>query len=772
MVLGLLAGTVLSPWPLAVLALAAAIVLGRRLRAARRLPILALLLVLGWVRMWMVMAPAVPDPASAVAVVSGRVQSVTERPWGAALQLPSAAIASDGAGVPARTGVIVHVRDPGDVVAGQLVQVRGQLGLPATATNPGGFDYRRYLRLRGISYLLSAPALTAGPEPGPGLIPAVHAARRRLERALDELYPPRQARLLRGLLLGEREALDPELARDFSAAGIGHLLAVSGLHIGVLVGCVAAAGRWLGLGGRWFVAAAGTMLLAYGTLLAWPPSVLRAAVMAAVALGRRRLPGLDALALATMVCLLVRPGDLTSPGLQLSVAAVAGIMAAAPRRRPAPGAGGWIGAAIAVSAAAQAAVLPILAYHFGTVSLVAVAGSVLSLPLVTVILPLAMLSVLLDLVPPALLLARLAAMVAGLATQLLAGVAGLVAALPLTTVTLPPPPLLPLALYLGGLGLGYQRRHRRRGAALVLLALGLYWFAYQVPPGRLDLIALDVGQGDATLLHWRGGAVLVDGGDTGRGRYDVLPLLRHRGIRRLDLVVATHAHADHVAGLLEVLEGIPVGELWHPGLETDAPHQRALLELAAALDIPTLTPRAGQRRQLPGRVTIQVLGPPLPLLRGTSCDVNNSSLVLRVSLGRVALLLTGDIHSEAEAAILAGGAPLRSALLRVAHHGSHSSSTEAFLEAVRPLHSIISVGPNRHGHPHDEVLERLAVWAQHNWRTDRGGAVSVATDGRELRVYNHAAGRPWWRALLGPLWPPDRLGATAARATAGVPQQQ
>ena len=256
---------------------------------------------------------------------------------------------------------------------------------------------------------------------------------------------------------------------------------------------------------------------------------------------------------------------------------------------------------------------------------------------------------------------------------------------------------------------------------------------------------LDVGQGDACVVEGpTGKTVVVDGGGhPGTDERDgddpgtrvVVPFLRYRGISAVDLLVVTHPDDDHAQGLVAVVERLRVRaclDFGHAG--TSSAYGR-LRERLRRRDIPVIAARRGQRIDLGGGARIEVVHPAAYPVSGARSETNNNSVVLRVVYGRSAVLLTGDAEQEAEADLLASGHTISADLLKIGHHGSRWSTSESFLDRVRPSLAVISCGrENLYNHPHPEVLERLARRGVRVFRTDRQGAVTVETDGDRLRV--------------------------------------
>ncbi len=688
-----------------------------------------------------------------------------------------------------------------------------------------GFDYPAYLARQGIGGI--ARTRTAQLLPASGADPARLAAalRQTLLRGLNTVIPEPEAALGAGILLGVRSSIAPQVQDAFAAAGLTHVVAISGWNIAIVAALVAAAARPLERrrGGRFSAAiAAGVTVTGYVLLTGASPSVVRAALMAAgmlvARLGGSRAHAASALALAALAMLLAAPSVLWDVGFQLSGLATAGLIwFAAPletrfARWPA-----WVREPMALTLAAQLTTLPIVVGNFERLSLVSPLANVVVVPIVplvmlacAVVAPLGVLDAVLHLP----LLSDAALFVAGggawltLRVMILAG--QVAAALPLASIPVSAPPLLAVAWYPGlwwaarrlgraapeapagpvparpvrkGRGVSLHRiRVAAAGAATRVArpavgvgALGTLLAVTALiglPDGRLHVIALDIGQGDAILVRMASGAtLLVDGGP------DPELLLRRLGERlpwwqrRIDIVVLTHPHEDHVAGLIAVLERYRVGLILEPGRDYPNPTYDRFVALARAEPGGTYAiARAGQTLRLDGVSRLSILYPtsadgagPLP-----AGDINNGSVVAELRSGDFRALLTGDAEMPVEEVLLARGAVGVVDLLKIGHHGSTSSTGEAFLAALRPGVALISVGAdNEYGHPHAATLEHLAaVDGLDVYRTDLEGSVEVVSDGTAYRVQTAAGAGAWRRtdsqhALAGRLPPPAGGGTVS-----------
>jgi competence protein ComEC len=556
--------------------------------------------------------------------------------------------------------------------------------------------------------------------------------------------------LLPGLVDGDVSGLDAQLAADFKTAGLSHLTAVSGTNVAIVTGAVLLLLRALTCGPRTSAVAAGVTLAGFVVLARPSPSVLRAAVMGAIALlalatGRPR-SALPALGAAVLVLVFVSPPLARDPGFALSVLATAGLVLLAPgwaawlrSRHVPPG----VAEALAVPAAAMVATAPVIAAISGTVSLVSIPANLLAEPAVA---PATVLGVLAAVVSPLSGdVARWLAWLAGVPVGWLVEVGTRAAHVPLAALPWPGGVTGAAVLVLGvALAMPLLRwRPGRRvalaaaaGAAVVLVPVRAVMPGWP-PPGWL-FVACSVGQGDALVVSAGAGTAMVV--DVGPEPVAVDGCLRRLGVRSVPLIVLTHLHADHVDGLAGVLHGRSIGELDVGPSREPATGWREVEKDARRYGVPVRTVSAAERREIDG-LTVDVLAPARPFL-GTRSDPNNSSVVLRVATSGRTLLLTGDVEVEAQEALVRSGVDLRADLLKVPHHGSAYQSP-AFLRAVHASVGVISVGrDNDYGHPAPALLhelDRLGIRAE---RTDLAGDVAVTQRDSRLSVVTRSRAPP------------------------------
>lgn len=577
--------------------------------------------------------------------------------------------------------------------------------------------------------------------------------RGRAERNLHSLFP-RHGPLADALLLGRRETLDPLLRERYTRAGLVHLLAISGAHVGLVAGMLLLVGRAAGLPHRRVGWLAIGLIALYLLVIGAPASALRAGTMITLALlatlWQRPTQPLTAVAAAVMLILAAAPAFALDIGFQLSVAGVVGILLTLrwlePRLRALPWSSRALrGAlrAVAVSFGAFLATAPIVGYHFGQLAPVSLVSNLPAMPLMAVALTGVALAAVLG--PVAAPLASLFADGAGLMLDALDRVAALAAAVPggYLSVTRGQVWSWLIAAAAAAVAVRFARRMRTRvratlavGAAALVLVV---WpVAGQGGGGALEIHFIDVGQGDAVAIRSpRGRWALVDAGprtdrfDAGERR--VLPYLRAHGARALELLVVTHPHLDHMGGAPALMRAMPVRYLVEPGRVEGHPAYLEMLETAAARGTAWRAARTGRTVELDG-VELRLLWPDSQVVDAVS-DANEISVVVQLRYGAFSALFTGDASADVERLLVdRHGDALRAQVLKAGHHGSITSTAAEWLDVVRPELVVVSAGRgNRYGHPAPEVVKRLAERGIELARTDLEGSVSlrvVSLDGR------------------------------------------
>ncbi len=703
-------------------------------------------------------------------VVSGLPDPV---PGGLRFQFDVEAAQLDGQAVPVPGKISLGwYADDDDIPAllpGERWQLVARLKRPHGLANPYGFDAEAWLLsegLRATGYVRAGDAQRIH-EFVFSLRDAVGRARAGLrERILVALSGQRYASVLVALVVGDQRGVVASDWELFNRTGIGHLVSISGLHITMIAALVAGLVHFLWrhslfTGGAWplrvpaqrvaagagLVAAAGYVALA-GFGIPAQRTLWMLAVAAAASWSARIVPASQVLACALLVVLLLDPWAVLWPGFWLSFCAIACILFASSGRASCVGSNDarraerWratLAAATNTQLAVTIGLLPLTMLMFGQVSVISPLANALAIPLVSfLVTPLALLGSVL----PAPLCGWLL-LTAHAALAWLAQLLGWLAALPLAVWQAPQPGLLVTAIALAGtlwmlMPRGWPLRWAGALAWLPLLA------ARPVAPATgLWLTAFDVGQGNAVLVETPNFRLLYDTGpawsvESDSGSRVILPYLRARGITRLDALVISHGDSDHAGGARSLLQSLDVG--W---VMSSLPASHSLVDARHAgcvagqrwrrdgVDFEFLHPRARDERN----------SPPTPRSRS-----NALSCTLKISVGDQSVLLTGDIEAAQERALLKRAAGrLRADVLMAPHHGSGTSSTPAFLDAVMPRIALFQLGyRNRYRHPKAEVVERYRERGIRILRSDIAGSVTLRMDGRSIALDAVCARPRYW----------------------------
>ena len=657
-------------------------------------------------------------------------------------------------------GVRFYLPDDPHLRCGDVVRVRGYPARIADATNPGQFRPCAAARLTGAFYEIRRAeilAVSAGRQSAADRIRDLCAGvQERLADRIRSIYPDDVSGIVGAVLIGDRGGMEDEQRALWQAGGISHILAISGLHLTLIGMGLFRLLRKTGLAVRWCGLCALTAMTAFTAVIGFPVSALRALVMFGYLIGAqvffRSYDRWNAIALAAILILAQNPWYLFAAGFQMSFAAV--ILLALFRGR------GVLFTALAL----WTGMLPFTLWHFYKIPLFGVLLNLLIVPLLPFLLAGGLIGTAFGGVSsfPAVWMVRGAQAVLAFLNRNAR-----------LTVTAGRPSLWQIAFYAAvmlALFLCYRKLRRTRKRLFLLAALPAALTVFFLPRQTgMTLTVLDVGQGDGIVCRVREHLldtdwnIVVDGGSSGFpevGEQRILPYLSSQGIRRISYLFITHTDQDHMNGILEILkkaEGgtvdLSVEHLVLPQIAEKNDAYRELEQAAARLAIPVIYAGSGDviRR---GDAVVRVLNPSADA--DPDGDMNGNSLVLLFSYGDFDALLTGDVSGAGEEHVRkeltgesgsgerygsgdGGGTSARSPalaeerrieVLKVAHHGSRYSTPEAFLEAVRPACGVISCGAyNSYGHPHAELLERLAAEGVRVFRTDRGGAVTIRSDG-------------------------------------------
>jgi len=721
------------------------------------------------------------------------------------------------------------------LAVGDELRLNSRIRLLNNFNNPGGFDYRRYMAFQGIwasAYVRGDRLSVTKRRHSPDFFGFSHRARQAFAHLIDKSGEGAAAgAVFKALITGDRNQLTPQMRQAFNRAGVGHLLAISGLHIGivatvafVLFQALAARFRPLLWGAKTRKTAALLSLLpvlVYGIIAGFSPSTQRAVIMVAIFLltflFESEQDPINTLSLAALIILVMDPPSLFSISFQLSFSAVFAIIyglssvqnrSVRPKILPQESRlsryKGKLISFFLVSLFAICGSLPLVTYYFNQISLVGLAANFLVVPLIGFIaVPLGLLA--LCILPLSITLA-LACIDAGLTILALAlAIVNVFADLPFAAIQTFTPSILEIVCYYclgwallnsgdpgrktdmeiqpaGGAAdrnlkthdsdqrqTGQKVRHwfvavmtsMRENATgtgkpvklvfiLVLLTLSLdtgYWLYQRFWHRDLRVTVIDVGLGSASLMEFPGGyTILIDGGGFADnavfdvGQRIIAPLLWRKKIRTVDTLILSHPNADHLNGLIYIARFFNVKNLWTNNETRDTLGYTNLMKVIAHenIDLPNFENMS--RRHDIGGVELNLLYPPSNFMvlgkKQKWRNTNNNSLVVKATYKSISILFPGDIMAEAEKELVhIAGDEIASTVLIAPHHGSSTSSSQAFLKAVGPQVVIVSSGRNnRFNFPHRESLKRYENQGCSIWRTDISGAIRLATDGRDFTI--------------------------------------
>lgn len=635
---------------------------------------------------------------------------------------------------------------------GDGVRVWCRLRLPRRLLNPGAPDPLRGLRATGADALGSVKTAwllspTGRGRPGPArLVDGVRVGlRRRLDRTLED-SPAAARAVASAMMLGERGRLTPEVWRLFRDAGLAHLLAISGLHVGLLGALLVGSLRRAGLRPRGTLVAGGALLAALCFGVGAGSPVTRATGTAVLMLAGRAVgrdgEALNALALVAAVLMLDRPWSIWTPGFQLTFVAAGGILLLAPRVAETLPGPRWASNGPAVSIAAYLVTAPIVACHFQHLAPVGLLSNLLAVPLCALTLLGTLTGALLVDLP---VVGPLAVGLARTGPDLLLGLARGTANLPGLSGLPVAPPRGWLWVALGVATIALARASRAGRVAFVArraLLLGLLLLHLGPLPagfGSFRVVVPDVGQGQAVLLRGpSGGFVVIDAGGSAGGRFDagervVGPLLRRLGCRRIERLIVTHHHDDHAGGARALVREFEVGELMLGAGASREPGMGELVDAALRRGAAVVLAERGEGTRRAG-IPLRVLHPPRHR-RDPPLGANDRSVVVLAGRAPHRLLVPGDLEGAGEAVLLAGEPRPRAEALVVGHHGGRGGSGERWLRAVSPRVALISAGrSNRFGHPSPAVLGRLRGRGVEIRRTDLEGMLRLEAGERGWSV--------------------------------------
>jgi competence protein ComEC len=714
------------------------------------------------------------DAAARERGVSLSLQATSMRPQASEASSPADGLPADSE-IAVEGGVLLTVAGAlarermSEWRAGRLVRVQAQLRRPTRYRNPGAPDEERALARRGTTLVGSVKSglLVEVLADGNHLSEAAATGRAFVRRSLAAAvggWSTQSAAIVTAIVIGDRAGLSTDAQRRLQEAGTYHVVAISGGNIAILAALALALFRVSGSLGPGAMASAMLALIAYCYLVGGGASVERATAMAVIFFAGRvvdlRGPPLNAVAVTSTLLVAAQPLAVADAAFLLTFGATIGLLVLVPvvsaRRLPRLATAAVM--LLSASVAAEMALLPVGAWFFSRVTIAGLALNLVAIPLMAVVQIGGLL--VLAATPVSTQIAAVIGWMVHVAAAGLLRSADLLEAVPVLAWRVAPPSAPAVMAYYGGLvawwalaqrrkvisGSAENMRWRRVRIAAAATACGAaIWIAAEPwtfiaarGDGLLHATFIDVGQGDAILVRFpRGSALLVDAGGQASsfdiGDRVVAPVLRHAGIRRLAWLVLTHGHGDHVGGAPSILREFAPRDVWEG---VPVPSLRSLQQIQATADDVSarwVTVQAGDRLVVDG-VELHVRHPGIPDWERQAAR-NDDSVVLELLWHDVSILLAGDIGRDVEREVALRLAPARIRVVKVPHHGSATSSTKSFVDALAADVAVVTAGAgNAFGHPSADVLTRYRDGAAEIFRTDRDGAVTVVTDGRMVRA--------------------------------------
>ena len=639
---------------------------------------------------------------------------------------------------------------------GDVLKIKGKLKKPMGRKNFGEFNYELYLaRERVFTYLniwQEKDIQKIGEDDSNFLVSFPLSARDKIKEITKQTLVPPYNYLLVGMLLGEKSFIPPYLKEVFAEAGIMHILAVSGLHVGIIAMALLALLSLLPLPKKLKLFTLILILLMYASITGFRPSVLRATIMFIVLIGGKlinRNRNLNiSLFFAAFLILLLNPLILYDAGFLLSFIVTFFIINLSPILQELYSKiVVWIRNPLAVSTAAWIGIFPLSAYFFSKVSIISIVSNIFIIPLAGIAVILGFVTFFIGLI--SISLAGVIANINYLLLNLITLIAKSFSLLPFAYIYVAQPSITVIILYYLTVFFIIEMfckktlsQKIKKKATLIVLSVILLIIIVQIfyPADNLKVNFINVGEGDCILIEAPNKInILIDGGGTPQSDFDVgskivIPYLRRKGINEIDLLILTHPHLDHLEGLLPILRQLKVDAVLDSGFICDVSEYGEFISTIKEKNIPYYQTKSGDNYIFSKNMEMLILNPPHTSNLDNDSDFNNHSIVVKLYYKNSNFLFTGDIEREAEKRLLVWQNILNSDVLKLGHHGSKTSTTLEFLDKVNPIIAVITVGKNNFGHPSQKVIERLEDRNIKIYRTDEDGTVIIRTNGQEYWI--------------------------------------
>lgn len=661
---------------------------------------------------------------------------------------------------------------------GQKLLIAGTFKEADGKRNNSGFDYKEYLKINKMHGIITAKqeSIKVLKEKNLNIILInINRCNNKIKENANKLFDKNEANLLSGILIGDKEGIEKEVQENFRDSNLSHMLAVSGAHVSYVILGITYALKKVKVNKLWSNMITIVTLCCFIFLTGASPSVIRACIMAIyIIIGHmmhRKTKLISSVSLSLLIILILNPYKLFDIGLQLSYGGTIGIIlfsgVLAKKAKLNNLLEGFVNKLkyrvkqlIVVCVSANLIIFPIIAAHYSTMSLTFVISNICAGPILGVIIILGFITIFVSFI--SIDIAKPFALILNIFIQILMYITKICSSLPFSKIYIKTPSLSQIIIYYMILIFMYYickiRKKKRRlihrkllrtvqnkkVQKLFIIVIILIFTSMQILkclPSDLTIYFIDVGQGDSTLIVTPNHkTILIDGGGTefesdfDIGKQTLLPEILGQRITKIDYLLISHFDSDHATGVAQILGKIDVSSIILTRQLEENDIYRHILSIAKEKKIKLIYVKEGDVLKI-GGIKISIIHPENKLMINN--PMNNNSIVCKVEYNSFSMLLTGDIEMEAEELILRKNINLKADVLKVAHHGSKTSTTGEFLKAINPKVALIGVGKNNNfGHPSNEVIQRLKENGTRIYRTDENGEISITVNkkGRIIKI--------------------------------------